>query len=138
MAATDNFRRQHNDLLGLVGEIQDLASSPRSETASIKICRILSRMSGKLSIHLAAEDKSLYPRLVASDDAGTSEVAKRFQEEMSGLGDVYNAFAAKWRTPQAIDDDFEGFVAESGEVFAALGDRIARENRELYPLADKS
>ena len=137
MAVTDNFRRQHNDLLDLVGQIQALASPPRSEAAATEISQILSRLSGKLSIHLAAEDKSLYPRLAASEDITTSQVAKRFQEEMSGLGEAYNAFASKWRAAGAINDDFEGFVTESGQVFAALGDRIARENRELYPLADK-
>lgn len=138
MSKTDNFRRQHNELVEMVQSITAMMSAPNAADQAADISRTLSQMTGKLRIHLAQEDKSLYPRLAASSDTQTASTAKRFQEEMSGLGEVYGAYADKWRTPAEIGADIASFKTESEAVFAALADRIVRENTELYPLADKA
>jgi hypothetical protein len=95
----------------------------------------LSALAGKLNFHLAMEDKALYPRLMKSDGAAQG-VAKKFMDEMGGLAEVFQTYNNKWQVT-AIRNDFAAFAAETHKVFAALGKRIARENAELYPLADK-
>jgi hemerythrin-like domain-containing protein len=45
---------------------------------------MLSRLFGKLSVHLTLEDSSLYPRCQQHSDEKLREMAKRFANEMSG------------------------------------------------------
>ena len=56
---------------------------------------------------------------------------------MGGLGKVFSNYNDKWQV-SAIRKDTAGFASETQGVFAALTQRIKRENTELYPLADKT
>lgn len=131
MGFTDKFRQQHDEILGLVG---DLNAKLKARADAQDLRGTLSSLAGKLNFHLAMEDKALYPRLMTMD-ARTSKVAGRFMEEMGGLGEVFTTYNNRWQV-SAIRSDPEGFAVETRKVFTALGKRIARENAELYPLAD--
>lgn len=143
MNRTDNLRRQHDAALALVTEIVDEgrylsgdSEAERGARASV-IAMQLSKLTGLLRIHFAQEDRMLYPRLMRSADAETAAVATRFFDEMGGLGAAYEQFAERWTRLGAIAAAPDAFIAEAESVFAALGNRIERENRELYPLADR-
>ena len=132
MSFTDKFRQQHEEILGMVGELNHKLKA-KADAQDVR--GLLSNLAGKLNFHLAMEDKALYPRLIKQDaDAGA--VATRFMEEMGGLGAVFMQYNNKWQV-SAIRSDPDGFAIETRKVFVALGKRIARENAELYPLADK-
>lgn len=131
------FRRQHKTLLLLSAELKTaLAAAPTKEQAS-NCANLLSKINGVLSVHLAAEDKSLYPRLMAANDQAIALLAKQFSDEMGGLAGVYDDFQRRWSSSTKIYDDFSAFRGEAESVLQALGERIAREERELYPLADR-
>jgi len=55
---------------------------------------------------------------------------------MGGLAAAFLAYADKW-SASAIERDWEGYCSESNVVIEALTQRILRENRELYPLAER-
>jgi hypothetical protein len=131
MSFTDKFRHQHEEILGMVGELN---AKLKAKADAQDLRGVLSNLAGKLNFHLALEDKALYPRLMKKD-AASSALANRFMEEMGGLGAVFSAYNTKWQVT-AIRTDPAGFAAETRKVFVALGKRIARENAELYPLAD--
>jgi len=134
MPYTDNFKRQHQELLGLVGE---LAAKVKADPGDAKGLRtLLSALSGKLTVHLAMEDKALYPRLLQVDADNSRGLARAFQQEMGGLADSFAQFNQKWQTG-AIAADPGGFARATQDLASALGRRIARENAELYPLADR-
>jgi len=133
MGFTDKFRQQHDEILEMVGELNTKLKA-RGDAQDLR--GALSNLAGKLNFHLAMEDKALYPRLMKID-AQASKMAGRFMEEMGGLAEVFSTYNAKWQV-SAIRSDPEGFAAETRKVFTALGKRIARENAELYPLADKA
>lgn len=134
MPYTDNFKRQHQELLGLVGE---LATRTKVDPGDAKGLRtLLSALSGKLTVHLAMEDKALYPRLVQVDADNSRGMARAFQQEMGGLADSFAQFNLKWQAT-AIAADPGGFAQATKALASALGKRIARENAELYPLADR-
>jgi hypothetical protein len=133
MSFTDKFRQQHEEILDMVGELNQKLKA-KAEAQEMR--GVLSNLAGKLNFHLAMEDKALYPRLM-KQDAGASAVATRFMEEMGGLGAVFMTYNNKWQV-SAIRADPAGFASETRQVFVALGKRIARENAELYPLADKT
>ncbi len=136
MVYTDSFRKQHEDILSADQAIIAQLNVAGIQSASDNIRLALSQLSGKLSIHLAMEDKSLYPRLLTSSDADTRRIAQEFMTEMGGLGAAFNDYNKKW-TAQAIKADANGFIKETNAVFSALSQRIARENTQLYPLVDK-
>lgn len=94
-------------------------------------------LSGRLKAHLAAEDKLLYPMMIAADHPLASDRAAEYQEEMGGLATDFENYMSKWRSFTAIEANPSGFVAETRELFEALSDRFERENNRLYPLADE-
>lgn len=133
MGFTDKFRVQHNDILKLAGEI---TGELNASADAAKVRKLLSNMAGKINFHLAMEDKALYPRLLEQKDTQVNALATRFMKEMGGLGEVFTAYNSKWQV-SAIRANPSQFTDETRQVFAALTNRIARENRELYPLADR-
>jgi iron-sulfur cluster repair protein YtfE (RIC family) len=137
MAATDNFRKQHAELVEFVRKIEPLLDPQKLVTAAPEVRALLSTMIGKLSLHLAVEDNSLYPRLKQHKDTNLRELATKFEREMSGLKPVVEAFSRKW-TESAIRADAAAFCAETRKVFTTLADRIQRENTVFYPAVDKA
>jgi Hemerythrin HHE cation binding domain len=135
MAYTDNLRRQHQDLLAMVGELTRRIKAEPGDARGLRTQ--LSALAGKLTVHLAMEDKALYPRLVEVNVANSRSIAKAFQQEMGGLAGAFTDYNQKWQL-NAIAADPSGFARESHAVFSAIGKRIAREDGELYPLADRA
>jgi hypothetical protein len=135
MAYTDNFKRQHQELLGIVGEITGKLKSEPGDAKGLRM--LLSALAGKLTVHLAMEDKALYPRLAQVNVDNSRSVASAFQQEMGGLAGAFAEYNQKWQQ-SAIQADPGGFARATQELFGALGRRIARENTELYPLADRA
>jgi|tagenome__1003787_1003787.scaffolds.fasta_scaffold17021610_1 hypothetical protein len=133
MGFTDKFRQQHREVLDMVSELNQKLKA-NEDAQSLRTS--LSALAGKLNFHLAMEDKALYPRLMKIDGAAQG-VAKKFMDEMGGLSDAFGAYNNKWQV-SAIRKDPAAFAAETHKVFGALGKRIARENAELYPLADNA
>ena len=131
MSFTTKFRQQHDEILAAVGELNQQLKA----NADAQVLRgVLSNLAGKLNFHLAMEDKALYPRIMKMD-ATAHAMATRFMEDMGGLSAAFMAYNNRWQV-SAIRSDPEGFAADTRKVFTALGKRIARENAELYPLAD--
>jgi hypothetical protein len=134
MSFTDKFRVQHNEILAIATEITKSIDA-KAEAAVTR--KMLSGLAGKLNFHLAMEDKALYPRLMEKKGSDANAMATKFMHEMGGLGDAFTAYNNKWQV-SAIRNDPVGFSRETRAVFSALSQRIARENRELYPLADSA
>jgi len=131
----DKFKQEHVALLVAVGELRELVQAGVSEHAE-DILRQLVSMSAVIRLHLAAEDRVLYPTLTKSEDPRMAQIGREFQEEMGGLAAVYTAFASRWNLASKIAADPQGFRDEANTVFKALHLRVQRENRELYPLAE--
>ncbi|MCP4297723.1 MAG: hypothetical protein GY786_19155, partial [Proteobacteria bacterium] len=80
MGATKRFRDQHNDLLLIASEISlhlkaEYLSRDASETRLL-----VSKLLGKLSIHLAMEDKALYPQMLEHSDDRVRSMARKFMD----------------------------------------------------------
>jgi hemerythrin-like domain-containing protein len=130
------LRRQHDVAVELVTDIVDRSARIETSEDAYRLSVQLAKLTGLLRIHFVQEDRTLYPYMIASSNPAASETAHAFSAEMGGLSQVFEAFARKWTSSEAILGDAVGFRRESGSVFAALGARIVRENEELYPLAD--
>ena len=135
MAVTDTYRRQHADFVELVGRIQPMLDPQTLPTQSRQVREMLSTLFGKLSVHLAMEDSSLYPRCQKHSNDKVREIATRFANEMSGHKSAVDAFGRKW-TENEIRNNAALFSTETKKLFSVLNDRINRENREFYTLID--
>jgi len=91
-----------------------------------------------VKLHLKGEDDSLYPRLLAHEDADVRAKANQLQRSIGGLATAFNAFYAKWIKPNAIGDDVDGYTVEMRDMVDALARRMDMEDNELYDLADRS
>ena len=138
MARTSSLRRQHDVAIGHAAELRRLISDVDEVPAdATPIVIALGQLAGILRIHLAQEDNYLYPSIIASDNRKAASIARSFVHEMGQIGPIFFAFIEKWRSPRDIARDWTRFRAEADSILAALGDRIRRENDELYPLADQ-
>lgn len=133
---TRPYRKQHDELVELLGRLAPSLTAEAARDRPDGARRALSQLWGKLTIHLAMEDDVLYPRLTKCGDALAEAKARSFAEEMGPLRARFEEFLARW-TELKIGDDPAGFAAETQQVIKALATRVDRENRELYPLADR-
>jgi iron-sulfur cluster repair protein YtfE (RIC family) len=134
MSFTDKFRTQHDEILVIAKE---MTAQLKGQPDPAVLRKQLSNLAGKLNFHLAMEDQALYPRLMERKDSDAKALAGKFMTEMGGLGKAFTSYNEKWQV-SAIRNDLAGFAKETQAVFAALTKRIARENTELYPLADSA
>ncbi len=134
---TMHLRQQHQDLLRIVGQIVPLLKPDTlDQTHGDALRKLLLELTGKLNMHLAAEDKVLYPELAASTQARVSATAAQFAKEMGHIGGAYKEYLGKYPNGTAISNQAKAFCADTSAVFTLLGKRIQREESELYPLAD--
>lgn len=90
-------------------------------------------MSASIKLHLAVEDRVVYPALANSGRPELAAMGRFYQEEMGGLAQAYTEFAGRWNLPNRVAADPAGFRKEANAVFKALFLRAKREESELYP-----
>ena len=136
MALSDIYRRQHDELLTMAGSLSESLNPESLKKDPKNTLMILAQFSAKLNVHLAMEDKALYPKLIASNNEQCQKTARQFQDEMGGIKAVFEAYTAKWSNSNAISSDTDAFIQESKDLIQALAGRIEKENTTLYTLAD--
>lgn len=136
MAMTDSYRKQHIELLDLAVKLSGKLSKDVVIKEAGDIVSVLSQFASKLNMHLTMEDKALYPKLISSGNAKTSQIAKDYMTEMGGIKQVVEKYIHSWSLAKNIAADPEKFIQESKGIFSALKGRIDKENNVLYPLAD--
>jgi len=136
LARTDNFRKQHAEILDTARQISQYFGSTISEEEAAVIRRQLSKMHGLVGLHLAMEDKSLYPSMLRSTDPAARDLAQRYSAEMGDLSAAFERYMKAWSKGSAISASPAAFTEESKGIFNALSKRIHRENTQLYPVAD--
>jgi hypothetical protein len=137
MARTQSFREQHEEILEIVRNIEAELVMDKLKKNPSNVLRMFAGFSGKLKIHLAMEDKGLYPMLAQHADQSIRLLGENYSKEMTTITDAYLKFSQQWLSPTAIEKDPSGFMAATRKVFGLLGKRIEKENRELYTALEK-
>ncbi|HRK98118.1 MAG: hemerythrin domain-containing protein [Alphaproteobacteria bacterium] len=131
-----SFLDQHKGAAEIVGQIEShISSGSVGDPSAVRT--LLSSLVGKLSIHLAMEDKNIYPKAAVSDNAELKAMSARLQTEMSGLADVLKSYSGKWSNASDISASQSEFIAETKGIVSALKNRISVEERDFYPLVEK-
>jgi len=136
MSATARFREQHDEMLQVASEISAHLNVSELSNDANEVRGLLSKLLGKLGVHLAIEDKSLYPKLFEHSDERVKSMAKKFNDEMGGIAEAVTAYKNQWPNSMAIQQDPGTFITQTKGVFDALAKRIDRENNELYRTVD--
>lgn len=136
MARTDNFRKQHVEILSIARDINQQLGPELSEQEAASIRRQLSKMHGIVGLHLAMEDQSLYPSMLRSTDAEARTLAQQYSDEMGDLALAFDAHMKTWASNTAVSNAAAAFTEQTKGIFNALSKRIHRENTQLYPVAD--
>ncbi len=132
----ENFKRDHLTVMGKVSELRRLVQAGIADNAE-PIASIVVSMNHTIKLHLAAEDRVLYPAFTRSNNASATQLAKKYQTEMGSIAAAYSDFSLKWNIGSRVETDPDGFRRAANQVFKALHERIQRENRHLYPLAEQ-
>lgn len=133
---TDNLRNQHKAILTDLSKIETLLTPQILATQAREARSLLSSFAGKITLHLAMEDASLYSVMIDSNDSNAKTTAQAFKSEMGSLGQAFNAYLAKWPSYSSIENNPKDFIQETAGIATALKQRIAKEESKLYPLAD--
>jgi Hemerythrin HHE cation binding domain len=130
----DNLTRQHRELVRtaklMFGWLD--AGKLRAHGAG-EVCRELSSLSGILRVHLAMEDRSLYPHLLTHGDTHLRTLAQRFLDERAALRRQYDDYRAHWPAASAIEGAAERFIDETRVILGVLWNRMKMEDDVLHP-----
>lgn len=117
-----------SDLIGVSREVRD-----RDDANDARF--LIEQLDRVLGLHLELEDRALYPALLGSSDARVVEIAKDCAEDMGGLADAWCDYQRQWPA-EMIYRNADRFAAASRVLMEAVAQRVDREERELYPLAE--
>lgn len=137
MNINDEMRRlrgEHEELGNLAQQLMHFVEAPAPPPAA-ELNPVRTGLRNQLIAHLKREDWVLYPALIASEDDHVAAMARDFVAEMGGIAEAFSDYSRKWM-PEAIVADWDAYCAETTVILTILGTRIARENRDLYPLAE--
>lgn len=125
------LRRQHEEI-GLTA--RNLAQATADDSLSQGVGAIRWQLARLLLAHLALEDRILYPALQRATDSRTRTTAASLHDETGALAERFSRYMAEW-SDDRVAREWAAFCAETRDILTLLGDRIDRENRILYPLA---
>lgn len=132
----DKFKQQHVDILGSISMLRKLAHAGITINAD-EIAKLIVSMSSTIKLHLAVEDRVLYPALQNSNDTVMARMGQQFQDEMEVIARTYDGFVRRWNTAHNLEKDEKGFRAEANVVLKTLHERMQRENVHFYPRIEK-
>jgi hypothetical protein len=133
----DNLTRQHKELVKVTMTFVQQLQSVGSGSASADAYKSLHALSGILRVHVAMEDRSFYPYLIAHRDPSLRQLAERFLSEREQIQDRFDKYAARWTSSAAIDAAPHSFISETREILQVLGMRMMAEDREFHPAIKK-
>jgi iron-sulfur cluster repair protein YtfE (RIC family) len=136
MKVTDNLRRQHKELMEIVTEITSHLIPDKLAKDATYVSGLLLELAEDLRVHLAREDKALYPALFRHPDKMISKLAKDYLDEMGGISDAFESYLTRWPHAMVIQDDANHFINQTRGIFESLSNRINKEDNVLYPLLE--
>jgi hypothetical protein len=131
----DKFKHQHKKIYTCIDALRRHSISGIAENAS-EIAGLVVSMSSVIKLHLAVEDRVLYPALRASQNTALAKAGDAYQAEMEAIAASYDNFARKWNTAANVKRHPEHFRTDANTVLKILYQRIQREDRDFYPAVE--
>ncbi len=132
---TTRFKEHHAQILASISKLRKMTHAGIAENAAA-IAEELKALGRIVVMHLAAEDRVLYPSLSKQPNAKLAQMSRQYQEEMGGLASDLQTFIRQWIRVSELAHHPEEFRSDANRVLAAAHARIQRENREFYPMVE--
>ena len=135
MKIIKRLRKHHGDLVSVFDElVRDVTGSKRPNLEVLK--KDMSFIEGKLKVHLAMEDRYLYPGLTGHSDPEIRALTERYRNKMASAYDRFHAIVLKCREKEYFSEHYGEFVDEVRDFRKLLVKRIAMEDDVLFPLLE--
>lgn len=128
----DRFKHQHLDILQRIAALRNLVHRGIEANAA-PIAQEVHELGTVVKLHLAIEDRILYPAVRQSADARMAAMGETYQQEMKGIANAYVRFTLKWSDARRVAAEPEAFRADANTVLKRVFQRMQRENHEFYP-----
>ncbi len=128
----ERFKQQHIDILQRIDALRSLVRKGIETNAGF-IAQQVHELGTVVKLHLAIEDRILYPAAVRAEDAHIAAMAETYQHEMKGIANAYIRFTLKWSDAGKVAAEPDGFRADANTVLKDVYQRMQRENHEFYP-----
>src|SRR5690606_7909759 len=125
----DRFKHQHVEILQGIATLRKAAHAGIEENAH-EIVHQLGALTAVVNLHLAIEDRILYPTLQRGSDQHLAEMSRVYQDEMQGIANAYINFARRWGKVAVLAEKAEQFRQEANTVLKTLHTRMQKENTE--------
>jgi hypothetical protein len=126
------LREEHANLVTIAGQLAGMIAQnvppPSQQLYAVRMV-----LSSALIRHLKTEDWLLYPALLSSSNEHTALTSRALSAQMGGLAKAFEEYARRWGA-NAIQCDWKGYQLETADILRLLTLRMAREERDLYPL----
>jgi regulator of sigma D len=122
----------HRALLAIYGDLVKAVDNKDGSVFKLTLIRFKSM----LVAHLLKEAVKLYIylRQKLKGDEGVYHLVTSYKSEMDGISRVAMSFVDEYTAKSIHEIDFVQLSARLREIGLVLGDRIRREEMELYPL----
>src|SRR5690606_27868409 len=90
-------------------------------------------LSSVVKLHLAIEDRILYPAVQNTGNARLADMGRDYQDDMKGIASQYIAFSRRWSQADAVAAQPEAFREDANTILKTVYQRMQRENTEFYP-----
>ncbi|MFP4062315.1 MAG: hemerythrin domain-containing protein [Halochromatium sp.] len=134
MQTLEGYRVSHAELRQMIDDLRSLMAPeqlkirPNAKTAYQLLCDLAK----KVKLHLAEEDKQLYPNLLIHEDPRVKSIAWGFISGEKPLRRSFDEYYKRWL--KNCDFNFtDAFLEETHEIFDMLSYRIDREEQVLFP-----
>lgn len=135
MPDLSQLRKEHADLAAVAVRLRKLVERDVPPDVG-ELYELRMRFTSLLIHHLKTEDWLLYPRLLHSGGERAAATARAFSASMGELASNFRDYAGRWGAT-AIARDWTGYQGETLEILRVLTLRIAREDRDLFPLVER-
>jgi len=132
----ERFKNQHVEILTRIDNLRKLVHAGIEVNVNA-IAQHVKELGTVVKLHLAIEDRILYPAVRNADDEKIAAMGEAYQAEMQGIANEYIRFTTKWSDPKRLADDPESFRAAANVVLKNVYQRMQRENHEFYPAIEQ-
>lgn len=134
MQTIDGYRNSHSELRHMIDDLrallmpEQLKIRPNARTAYQLLCDLAQ----KVKLHLAEEDRQLYPNLLIHEDPRVKSIAWGFISGEKPLRRTFDEYYKRWL--KNCDFNFtDEFLEQTHEIMDMLAYRIDREEQVLFP-----
>jgi len=131
------LERQHQEISEMMTVLSILINDERTRKAKV-IERLLRDLGDRIVEHLALEDATLYKELLVNENHDVQRVARDFLSGSNQLKHAFMKYIKGACGPHAEDEECIAFARETEEVFGVLRERMKKEEKRFYPLAQEA